>query len=35
MALELEGEPSEIENAIAYMREKGITVEPIELDVVE
>lgn len=35
VALELEGESSEIEKAIAYMREKGITVEPIELDVVE
>lgn len=35
VALELEGEVSEIEKAIAYMREKGVTVEPIELDVVE
>ena len=35
VALELEGEPSEIDNAIAYIREKGITVEPIELDMVE
>lgn len=35
VALELEGESTEIEKAIAYMREKGITVEPIELDVVE
>jgi molybdopterin synthase sulfur carrier subunit len=35
VALEIEGEPSEIEKAIEYMREKGVTVEPIELDVVE
>ncbi len=35
VALELEGELTEIEKAIAYMREKGVTVEPIELDVVE
>lgn len=35
VALELEGEPSEIEKSIAYLKEKGVTVEPIELDVVE
>jgi len=35
VALELEGEREEIEKSIAYMREKGVTVEPIELDVVE
>ncbi len=35
VALELEGEPGDIEKSIAYMREKGVTVEPIELDVVE
>ncbi|HLB05398.1 MAG TPA: NIL domain-containing protein [Thermodesulfobacteriota bacterium] len=35
VALELEGESTEIEKAIAYMRGKGVTVEPIELDVVE
>src|SRR3989304_811705 len=35
VALELEGESTEIEKAIEYMRDKGVTVEPIELDVVE
>lgn len=35
VALELEGEPEDIEKSIAYMREKGVTVEPIEMDMVE
>jgi ABC-type methionine transport system ATPase subunit len=35
VALELEGEPEEIEKAVNFFVEKGIKVEPIELDVVE
>jgi hypothetical protein len=30
MALDLEGEDDQIEGAIAYLRERGIGVEPIE-----
>lgn len=35
VALELEGEPEEIEKAINFFVDKGVKVEPIELDVVE
>lgn len=35
VALELDGEPDEIEKAIKYFIEKGVKVEPIELDVIE
>lgn len=35
VALELEGEPEEIEKAIGYLIEKGVKVEPIELDIIE
>lgn len=33
IGLELEGEPERIEAAMAFFRERGVTVEPIELDV--
>ncbi|WKZ31750.1 MAG: NIL domain-containing protein [Thermodesulfobacteriota bacterium] len=35
VALELEGEPEEIEKAIQYLIEMGVKVEPIELDIIE
>ncbi|MCS6896662.1 MAG: NIL domain-containing protein [Nitrospira sp.] len=35
MDLELSGEVAEIERAIAGLREKGVMVDPIELNVVE
>ncbi|MBI5598999.1 MAG: FeS-binding protein [Deltaproteobacteria bacterium] len=35
VALELEGEPEEVEKAINFFIEKGVKVEPIEMDVVE
>lgn len=35
VGLELEGEPEEIERAVAYMRSLEIGVEPIELDIIE
>lgn len=35
VALELDGEPEEIEKAINFFIEKGVKVEPIELDVIE
>lgn len=35
VALELDGEAQEIEKAINYFIEKGVKVEPIELDVIE
>jgi len=35
VALELEGEESEIEKAVKFFIDKGIKVEPIELDIVE
>lgn len=35
VALELEGEPEEIEKAIQYFIDKGVKVEPIELDIIE
>jgi hypothetical protein len=33
IGLELEGEPDRIDAAVAFFRERGVTVEPIELDV--
>ncbi|MCK5236890.1 MAG: FeS-binding protein [Deltaproteobacteria bacterium] len=35
VALELEGDEDQIEQAIQYFLEKGVTVEPIELDIIE
>ncbi len=35
VALEMEGEPEEIEKAIKFFIEKGVKVEPIELDIIE
>jgi len=35
VALELEGESEEIEKAIQFFIEKGVKVEPIELDIIE
>lgn len=35
VALELEGEPSEIDKAVSFLVEKGVKVEPIELDIIE
>ncbi len=35
VALELEGEPEEIDKAIKFFQDKGVKVEPIELDIVE
>lgn len=35
IAIELEGESGEIENAVKFLESKGVTVEPIVLDVVE
>lgn len=35
MALELEGEDSEIEKFIKFFEDKGVKVEPIELDIIE
>lgn len=35
VALELDGEPDEIEKAIRYFTDKGVKVEPIELDIIE
>lgn len=35
VALELEGDPEEIEKAIRFFIEKGVKVEPIELDIIE
>ncbi|MBI4509273.1 MAG: FeS-binding protein [Deltaproteobacteria bacterium] len=34
IGLELEGEPEKIEAAMIFFRERGVTVEPIELDVI-
>lgn len=34
IGLELEGEPDEIERAMDFFRDRGVRVEPIELDVV-
>ena len=35
VALEVEGEQADIDQAIAWLREKGVTVEPIEKNVIE
>lgn len=35
VALELDGEAEEIEKAIKYFIDKGVKVEPIELDIIE
>jgi L-aspartate semialdehyde sulfurtransferase ferredoxin len=35
LAMEIEGAQSEIDNAIAWLREQGVTVEPIEKNVIE
>jgi len=35
VALELEGEAGEIDKAVKFLYDKGIKVEPIELDVIE
>ncbi len=35
VALEVEGEQSDIDQAVAWLREKGVTVEPIEKNVIE
>lgn len=35
VALELDGEGDQIEKAIEYFIEKGVKVEPIELDIIE
>jgi ABC-type methionine transport system ATPase subunit len=34
IGLELEGEPTKIDEALDFFRERGVRVEPIELDVV-
>ena len=35
VALEIEGEASEIDSAVNYFIEHGVKVEPIELDIIE
>ncbi len=35
VALEVEGEQGDIDQAVAWLREKGVTVEPIEKNVIE
>jgi ABC-type methionine transport system ATPase subunit len=35
VALELDGEASEIQKAVDFFIEKGVKVEPIELDIIE
>lgn len=35
VALELDGKESEVAKAIAWLKSKGITVEPIEKNVIE
>jgi ABC-type methionine transport system ATPase subunit len=35
LAIEIEGDQSEIDQAIAWLREQGVTVEPIEKNVIE
>ena len=35
IALELDGTPEEIDGAVAWFREQGVTVEPIEKNVIE
>jgi hypothetical protein len=34
VALEIDGERSEVDKALAYLKEQGITVKPIEQDVI-
>ncbi|MFH0793075.1 MAG: NIL domain-containing protein [bacterium] len=35
VGVELEGAPQEIDNAVAWLREQDVTVEPVELDIIE
>lgn len=35
VALELEGTESEVEKAVKFLTDKGVKVEPIELDIIE
>jgi ABC-type methionine transport system ATPase subunit len=35
LAIEIEGTQSEIDRALAWLREQGVTVEPIEKNVIE
>ncbi|MCL5673688.1 MAG: NIL domain-containing protein [Deltaproteobacteria bacterium] len=35
IALEIEGESSDIEKAVKFLESKGVSVEPIVLDIVE
>ena len=35
VALELEGAPAEVEQAVTWLREQGVQVEPIEKNVIE
>jgi ABC-type methionine transport system ATPase subunit len=35
VALELDGEDDEVEKALKFFTEKGVKVEPIELDIIE
>jgi hypothetical protein len=35
VALEIDGTQLEVDNAMAWLREKGVTVEPIEKNVIE
>jgi ABC-type methionine transport system ATPase subunit len=35
VALEIDGNRAEVDNAVAWLREKGVTVEPIEKNVIE
>ena len=35
MALEIDGAQAEVDKAVAWLKEKGVTVEPIEKNVVE
>jgi len=35
IALELDGSPEEIDGAVTWLREQGVTVEPIEKNVIE
>jgi len=35
VALELDGAPEEIEKATKYLTDRGVKVEPIELDIIE
>ena len=35
LAMEIEGEQGDIDRAIAWLREQGVTVEPIEKNIIE